>query len=182
MRSHSAVRASARRSAHDQANKSPARAGGDLRVPLIMPVDADLAGNSLTLMSGGEQQADVADGDWVSVDDAAYGAGAARNEWPAGGSATGPAGPGWNTGYPRSGLAAGSRNREFSCPRLPATCVLKLRGEGGDGALVVERALLQTRLSQTSGAHGTGTTPIQCPQTLRRGCPGCGRTGSSCNS
>ena len=41
---------------------------GELHVPLVMPLDAELAGNNLSVVSAAEQQVDAAGGDWTVID------------------------------------------------------------------------------------------------------------------
>jgi hypothetical protein len=43
--------------------------GGDIHVPLVMPLDAELVGNTLTVVPSEEQQLEVVGGGWATVDD-----------------------------------------------------------------------------------------------------------------
>ncbi len=46
----------------------PMPADGNIRVPLVMPLDAELAGNNVLVMPGAEQQVEVAPGVWTAVE------------------------------------------------------------------------------------------------------------------
>ncbi len=93
-----------------------------VRVPLVMPLDAELTGNNVSVTAGAEQQVDVAPGVWSAVE---------------GGL----------------GQAASPRTRDFAATRRTAEIVLKLQGEsGGDAAIVVERAWIQTCVTKSATA------------------------------
>jgi hypothetical protein len=46
----------------------PSGAAGELRVPLVMPLDVELAGNNLSVVSAADQQVDAAGSDWTVAD------------------------------------------------------------------------------------------------------------------
>ena len=96
----------------------PSSPDGNLRVPLVMPLDAELAGNNVLVMPGAEQQVEVAPGVWTAVE-------AGLN--PA-------ASPPPTSGYPR----------EFAAGQRTADIVLKLHGESGTAAVTVDCAWIQT--------------------------------------
>jgi hypothetical protein len=92
-----------------------------IRVPLVMPLDAELAGNTVSVTPGAEQQVEVAPGVWTLVE----------------------SGP---------GQAASPRTRELAAPQRTAEIVLKLHGESGDAAVVVDRAWIQTCVTKAAVA------------------------------
>ena len=97
-------------------------ANGTVRVPLVMPLDAELTGNNVSVTAGAEQQVEVAPGVWTAVE---------------GGL----------------GQATSPRTRDFAAARRTAEIVLKLHGEsGGDAAVVVERAWIQTCVTKSATA------------------------------
>ena len=99
-----------------------AKGGGDLHIPLAMPLEAEFAGNNLAIAPGAEQDIDVAAGDWTLID-----------------------GPLNQTASPRT--------RELSATKPVGQVVVKLRGEGGDAAVVVEREWLQTSLTRSGSVR-----------------------------
>ena len=98
------------------------RSDGNIHVPLVMPLDAELTGNNVVGHTGGRA------------------ASRSRSRRLDGGR--GRAGPG-----------ASLRTREFAAAQRTAEIVLKLNGEsGGDAAVVVDRAWIQTCVTKSPGA------------------------------
>jgi hypothetical protein len=120
------------------ADASGAGAGG-LRVPLVMPLEAELTGNVLTVVPSEEQQVEVVGSDWTAADIIA-----AEGE---------PGATPHVSGSPASGYpgyaAASARARAFTSTRPVSEAVLDLRGGSGDASVIVQRAWLQTRLLQS---------------------------------
>ena len=100
---------------------------GTIHVPLVMPLEAELAGNNVLVTPGAEQQVEVAPGVWTAV---AGGLGQAASSI-------------MSTRCPTRELATVQRTTEI---------VLKLHGESGDATVVVERAWLQTCVTNSLDA------------------------------
>ncbi len=49
------------------------KTSGNLRVPLVMPLDAEFAGSTLSVVPVGDQPVEVLGGDWVAADDSGSG-------------------------------------------------------------------------------------------------------------
>ena len=96
-----------------------------------MPLDAELAGNNVLVTPGAEQQVEVAAGVWTAVE---------------GGL----------------GQAASPRTREFAATQRTAEIVLKLHGEsGGDAAVVVDRAWIQTCVTRVAARRRQDRAVLQ---------------------
>jgi len=95
---------------------------GNLHVPLVMPLDAELTGNKVLVTPGTEQQVEVATGVWTSVEGGV-------------------------------GQTTSPRTRELAAAKPTAEIAFKLNGESGsNAALVVDRAWIQTCMTQSATA------------------------------
>ena len=121
--------------------RAGAPAGG-LRVPLVMPLDAELAGNVLTVVPAEDQQVEVVGSNWTAAD-----AFAADPRFASGY----PAYPADFATRPAARVPRGYPARTFTSSRPAGEVVLDLRGGGGDASVIVERAWLQTRLPDARG-------------------------------
>lgn len=114
-------------------------ASGVLHVPLVMPLEAEFAGNTLTVVPAEDQQVEVVGGDWTPADTIA-------------------AEPGSASGYPgfsaASPAASGYSARAFTSSRPAGEAVLDLRSGSGDAPVIVQRAWLQTCLPAADPLRG----------------------------
>jgi hypothetical protein len=91
---------------------------GAVRVPLIMPLDAELTSNVVTLTPAAEQQVEVVPGVWSTVEGSLI-------------------------------ASAAPRSQELAAAQRTAEILLKVRAEsGGDAAVVVDRAWIQTYVTR----------------------------------
>ncbi len=107
---------------------------GNIHVPLIMPLGVELAANNVLITPLSEQQLEVVTGVWTAVESGLNQAGAPADH-----------------GY----MVPGSRTREVAAGQRTAEIVLKPHDETGDAAVVVERALILTRLTRSARDHGS---------------------------